>query len=54
MRTYYLIDYENVNEKGLEGFNNIDNNDKIIKSGEITRYIEKNRGKEELERIINK
>ena len=31
-----------------------DNNDKIIKSGEITRYIEKNRGKEELERIINK
>ena len=30
MRTYYLIDYENVNEKGLEGFNNIDNNDKII------------------------
>lgn len=27
------------------------NNDRIVKNGELVRYIEKNRGKEELERI---
>lgn len=40
-----------------EGYNAViighttNNNDRIVKNGELVRYIEKNRGKEELERI---
>lgn len=30
MKTYYLIDFENVNENGLNGFENIVNDSKII------------------------